>query len=63
MQHLSGCVFACVYLCEYMCMQLSQSVCHQEKAGNISKSYCKYKGTHTHTEFISVHDYILDACL
>lgn len=34
-----------VYLCEYMCMQLSQSVCHQEKAGNISKCYCKYKHT------------------
>lgn len=36
-----GCV--CLYLCECMCMQLSQSICHQEKTGNISKSYSKYK--------------------
>lgn len=41
------CVCLCVYLCEYMCMQLSWSVCHQEKGGNISKSYCKYKDTQT----------------
>lgn len=44
MQHLSACVYLCVYLCEYMRTQLPERVCHWQKVGNISKSYCKYKG-------------------